>query len=103
LSKYIETNHTLLSKGFVCLTLDRRFAHGAQILARLHPRDFSTPWIAVLAPDGKTLAASDARGENFGYPNDPESTHQWEQMLRLAAPRLDEADIRQLVGALTAK
>jgi hypothetical protein len=103
LSKYIEANHTLLDKGFVCLTLDRRFAHGAQILARLHSKDFSTPWIAILARDGKVLAASDSQGENFGYPNDPQGIRQWEQMLRIAAPRLGEADIRQLVNALAVK
>jgi len=100
LSKYIEANQKLIDEDYVCITLDRRFAHGKEILGKLHSKDFSTPWIAILTPDGKPLATSDSQGENFGYPGSADGRRQWEQMLRATKHRLTDAQIEQLIKAL---
>jgi hypothetical protein len=100
LSKYLQRNRALISKDFVVVTLDRRFANGAEVMKRLRKDDVSTPWTAVLDVDGKTLITSDGPGGNIGYPGDASGRTHWEKMLRTGAWRLTEAEVRGLLGQL---
>jgi hypothetical protein len=75
--------------------------HGRDLLKRLRSGNEedqgSTPWMAILDADGKTLATSDGPKGNIGYPGEAEGQAHWEQMLRSTAKRLTPEEIQSLL------
>ena len=104
LTDYLDANHPLLDNAFVRVTLDRRFAHGKEILTKLRtaaPEDHSsTPWTVILSPDGRTLITSDGPKGNIGYPGEEGGRTQWEKILRTGGPRFTDSEIRSLLAAV---
>ena len=99
LADHLRAHRASLDKGFVSVTLDRRFPHGAEVLDRIARRkEMSIPWTAVLDADGKTLITSDGPGGNIGFPGEAGGQAWWEKMLRTGNDgHVDEPDLRALV------
>jgi len=82
LADYVAANRKLIDKDFVYVSIDRRFAHGKEILDPLRRDHSSTPWIAILGTDGRPLINSDDPKSNVNLPISQEGRTQWENMLR---------------------
>src|SRR5204863_7996528 len=91
-SEYLEANKELIEKEYVCVTLDYRFAGASEIFKQLKAAT-STPWIAVLDADGKTLATSDGPDGNVGF-----EKPQCEKMVRATAKNLTAEQIANLLA-----
>lgn len=94
-----------LSKDFVDLSIDLdRFQHATNLLARYNvQRGGGTPWFALLDADGKVLADSSAPGGNIGFPQSADELAWLQSMLKKAAVKLTEADIKSLIAGMTPK
>jgi hypothetical protein len=104
LHDYLESQRHLIDKDYVTVVLDGRMPHGREILQRLRSKNEddqgSTPWMAILDADGKTLITSDGPHGNIGYPGEPGGQSHWEQMLRSTAKRLTPDEIQSLLQPL---
>jgi hypothetical protein len=104
LHDYLESQQHLIDKDYVTVVLDARMPRGRDLLQRLRTKNEedkgSTPWMAILDAQGKTLATSDGPKGNIGYPGEPDGQAHWEQMLRTTAQRLTPDDIQSLLQPL---
>ena len=104
LTDYLDSQRALLEKDFVLLTLDRRMIGGKRVMERLRKGDDrSTPWMVILAAEGRAIITSDGPDGNIGDPDTPAGRVQWEKMVRAAAKNLTDADIKHLLAPLQAR
>jgi thioredoxin-related protein len=95
----------VLEKDFVVQKIDaRRTLGGFELLGRLRdPDSKGLPWMAVLDPEGRLVATSDAAGcENIEFPQTDEAIAHFGSMLRKGAVRLFDGDVQRLLDSLRA-
>jgi hypothetical protein len=104
LARYLETHRSLIEKDYVWIMLDRRFAHGQEVIEKLRPKaEGGVPWMAILDSDGKPLITSDGPRGNLWYPGDVKDRPHFAKMLRSTAQRLSDAEINILLADVLRK
>ena len=72
------------------------------MIERLGGKEKGLPWMAILDGDGKTLATSEASGENMGCPYKDEEIAHIIGMLKASRVALTDADHEALRASLVA-
>lgn len=104
LSRYLDDHHELFDKEFTYVKLDDRWAHGAEVIQRVRPKqEGGIPWMVILDENGEPLITSDGPDGNIGYPGEPEGAVHFEKMLRTGTKHLTDDDIAALVKPLGKK
>jgi thiol-disulfide isomerase/thioredoxin len=60
------------------------------------------PYSAFLDSEGALIVNSKREGQNIGYPSQPEEIDWFVQMMKAAAPKMDEKDLKTIESALRA-
>ena len=96
---------TILEKEFVDLKIDvDRMPGGKAILDGYNAKAKGIPWFAFVDSKGKAVAMSDdAKGNNIGFPSEPEEIKHFTKMLETTHRKLTQADIEQLAASLRAE
>jgi hypothetical protein len=104
LARYLETHRSLIEKDYVWIMLDRRFAHGQEVIEKLRPKaEGGVPWMVILDSDGKPLITSDGPRGNLGYPGDVKDRPHFAKMLHSTAQHLSDAEINILLADVLRK
>jgi thiol-disulfide isomerase/thioredoxin len=96
LDRFLYENKSLFAADFIDLKIDQeRMTHAEPLIRRLRPaKSAGIPWIAILDPDGKTLATSDIPEiGNIGYPSEPGEIDHFMGMLRKTVQRTSPAQL----------
>ena len=94
---------SVLSKDFVDVKIDEdRMIGGKEFEAKIRGEKSSggIPWFCFIDGEGKTLSTSDAKGNNIGYPGEPEEIAHFGAMLQRAG--VADAARQTLVKSLEA-
>ena len=101
LSHYLERHRELLSRDYVIVKIDDRYAHGEAVIKRFRTQeDRGIPWSVILDSDGKLLTNSTGPEGNIGFPVTPDEISQFRKMLQASARRLTAADLESLLKPL---
>jgi len=94
----------ILSKQFVDVKIDTdRNTGGKEILTTYAKSDkIGIPWFVFLDGDNKPLADSNGTKGNVGFPSADDEISHFEAMLKKAAPKLSETDVKALLASLKA-
>jgi hypothetical protein len=104
MARYFDRHRSLIEKDYVWIMLDRRFAHGEEVIRKLRPKDEGgVPWMVILDADGKPLITSDGPGGNLGYPGGIKDRPLFAKMWRTTAQRLTDAEINVLLADVLRK
>lgn len=100
LTRYFHEHQELLSKDYVVARLDERYPNSADVIKRIRGTQKSSPWMAILDAEDKTLITSQGTFGNIGFPNEPEGIEHFETMLTSTAKQLTKEEIGKLIEAL---
>ena len=104
LARYLDRHRSLIEKDYVLIMVDRRFAHGKEVIEKLRPEaEGGVPWMVILDSDGKPLITSDGPRGNLGYPGGLQDRPHFAKMWRTTAQRLSDAEINILLADVLKK
>ena len=106
--KYLDRFHArpevarLLGPQVVFAKVDTADNPGGEALyAKFFPKPGGVPtWVVLSAPEGKVLGDSLLKGENVGFPGEPEEVAHYEAVMRKALPKLPVAALATVVAEL---
>ena len=100
LSRYLDKHRELIEKDYVWVKVDRRYAHGQEMVDKYRSEEGGIPWFVIMDADGKPLITSTSDEGNIGYPSSANGRAHFEKMLRETAQRLKNEEIEKLLETL---
>jgi hypothetical protein len=101
MSRFLEAQHELITKDYVCVKLDTRMPHASDVIEGIRGEaQGPVPWMAVLDADADVLATSDGPDGNIGYPRTEHSKKHFQTMLSTTTQRLTIDDIAVIMEGL---